>query len=680
MLKRALAPAVAGAILLSLLVAAPPATAETVTAAQLPGLLRTAAPDTTHPYSRESFEHWTDADGDGCNTRYEVLIEESTTPVDVIAGCALSGGTWVSPYDGFATSDTAQIQIDHVVALAEAWRSGAWSWTPDQRRDFANDLDVPYALTAASGTSNQSKADKDPSSWMPPNSSYRCEYATSWALVKYRWSLSVDEAEAAALSSILNGECGATPIELPVVMSTNEGQAAPSFPPGVTRLYGASRYDTAVAASQRHEPGVPAVFVAAGSNFPDALSAASAAATLGGPLLLTPATALPDSVRLELERLRPERIYVVGSVHVVSDAVLNALRTLDPGVTRVGGADRYATGRAVVTAGFASADRAFIATGRGFADALAASGAAGSVAAPVVLVDGAQSTVPEATLALLAEKGVQHVTVAGGPGSVSQGIMTQLSQRGYTVERIGGADRYTTAQLINDRFFSAGAVGTSVLANGLNFPDALAGAALAGRIGGPLFITPPACVPEAEHLALLRFAPAATVVIGGPSVVSADAAQNLGCLRADTPRVSGTAVVGYTLTASPGTWSAGTSFAYQWLAAGAPIAGANGSSLPLSSSMAGKRISVRVTGSNPGYVSTAVTSATTATVGYPGSTKPVDTWTCPSWAPIKGNIASNGEKIYHLPGWRYYSQTNPEMCFRTETDAKAAGYRASKVQ
>ncbi|BDZ38780.1 hypothetical protein GCM10025863_13940 [Microbacterium suwonense] len=170
------------------------------------------------PYDRGRFEHWIDLDGDGCNTRYEVLIDESTSPVTVSGRCTLTGGTWVSPYDGLIAYSPADIEIDHVIPLAEAWRSGASEWTDARRKAFANDLDVPYALTAASSVSNQSKSDKDPAKWLPTNSAFTCEYVTSWALVKYRWTLTVDPMELAAIQAILSGECGAASITLPTVV------------------------------------------------------------------------------------------------------------------------------------------------------------------------------------------------------------------------------------------------------------------------------------------------------------------------------------------------------------------------------------------------------------------------------------------------------------------------------
>ncbi|WP_423494747.1 cell wall-binding repeat-containing protein [Microbacterium esteraromaticum] len=670
------------------------------TATALPGLLSVQAPDTTHSYDRAAFEHWIDADGDGCNTRYEVLIAESTTPVTISERCTLTGGTWVSPYDGLTAYSPAEIEIDHVVALAEAWRSGAWAWSDQQREDFANDLGVGYALTAASTMSNQSKSDKDPARWMPTNGAYACEYVTSWALMKYRWSLTVDSAELAALQTTLSGSCGETIVDLPQVMlastspeptptptPTVEPTATPTptpeptpapepitFPAGTSRLAGADRFDTAIAVSKKYAPGVEAVFVATAMNFPDALSAAAAAAYLNGPLLLTPASSMPLKVRDEIKRLKPKKIYIAGGSAVVSESIRSSLSAIAP-VQRLGGASRYETGQKIVKSVFPSSSHAFIATGRTFPDALAATGAAGANAAPVVLVDGVSRSVPAATLNMLAGLGVKSVTIVGGTGAVSSSIESQLRQR-YSTSRIGGADRYATAANINNAFFSAGTAPAAFLATGQNFPDALAGAALAGRLKSPVYVTTAACVPEASHRSLKTLSARSTVALGGTAVVSNTALGNTGCLSASTPRISGSATVTSRLTASPGTWTSGTTFRYQWLANGAAISGATGSTLSVTAGMAGKRLSVRVTGSNSGYTTRTMTSASTAVVGYPSRTAPISgTWSCPSWAPIKGNADS---MIYHVPGGQYYARTNPEECFRTESAAVAAGYRKSQ--
>jgi hypothetical protein len=152
-------------------------------------------------YNRDLFPHWIDADGDGCNTRYEVLIAESTTTPTVGSGCTLTRTRWVSYYDGATWTAPADVDIDHVVALAEAWDSGARTWTTSVRQAFANDLGDSRSLIAVTDNVNQSKGDKDPAEWTPPLTSARCRFIGEWAAVKTRWGLTVDSAEKSALTS-----------------------------------------------------------------------------------------------------------------------------------------------------------------------------------------------------------------------------------------------------------------------------------------------------------------------------------------------------------------------------------------------------------------------------------------------------------------------------------------------
>lgn len=347
------------------------------------------------------------------------------------------------------------------------------------------------------------------------------------------------------------------PLALVAPTATATATAAPSaasaasaidpFPEGITRLSGESRYETAVAVSQRFESGAPVAFVATGADFPDALSAAAAAALSGGPLLLTPSTRLPDVVRTELQRLRPAHIHVVGGTSVVSARVQAELNDIAP-TTRLEGSDRYSTGLAIIGTAFTEADHAIIATGRTFPDALAATGAAGARRAPVLLVDGAGATVRPATLDTLATLGVTSVSIAGGPGAVSDGIQSQLTNAGYAVTRYGGASRYDTAALINRSYFPAGSATTTFLTTGLDFPDALAAAALAGRLAAPLNVTPRTCVPPAVAEGVDELGAVSRVVLGGTAVVSDAAAANARCVYAVTDEpLDDWAVSGWTM-------------------------------------------------------------------------------------------------------------------------------------
>ena len=157
-------------------------------------------------YDRGLFRHWVDADGDGCDTRREVLITEAVTAPAVGAGCGLSDGMWVSRYDSVTETGTGRgFDIDHLVPLKEAWDSGAHGWDAQTRERFANDLGYEQSLVAVSAGSNRSKGAQDPTGWLPPERSQRCWYAAAWINVKARWELSVDPAEADTLYNIISG-------------------------------------------------------------------------------------------------------------------------------------------------------------------------------------------------------------------------------------------------------------------------------------------------------------------------------------------------------------------------------------------------------------------------------------------------------------------------------------------
>jgi hypothetical protein len=158
-------------------------------------------------YSRDLFPHWRST-GNGCDTRDSVLIAESLTPAQVsYPGCAVIEGDWYSTYDNLTETFPSDIDIDHTVALKEAWDSGAWSWTPQQRTDFANDLTDDRSLIAVTDNSNQSKGANDPSNWLPPHQPAVCRYLADWISVKARWNLSMDQSEHGRIRNVINDSC-----------------------------------------------------------------------------------------------------------------------------------------------------------------------------------------------------------------------------------------------------------------------------------------------------------------------------------------------------------------------------------------------------------------------------------------------------------------------------------------
>lgn len=181
--------------------ASAPATGSKIKATSLLNLLSLRNERDSYTYERELFRHWSDFDGDGCDTRAEVLMLESQKRVTYTrsSGCTVSTGRWYSVYDNQNITVAGSLDIDHFVPLKEAWESGASKWTASQREAFANDISFGPSLIAVTASTNRSKSDRDPASWLPPSSKYHCTYAKNWIRVKYRWQLSVDVTEKSAL-------------------------------------------------------------------------------------------------------------------------------------------------------------------------------------------------------------------------------------------------------------------------------------------------------------------------------------------------------------------------------------------------------------------------------------------------------------------------------------------------
>ncbi|MFE5537526.1 HNH endonuclease family protein [Streptomyces sp. NPDC056492] len=182
--------------------AAPPAP---ISAAAARSYLATVTPTTEGSlsgYSRSLFPHWSTVSG-SCNTR-ETVLKRDGVGVVTDSACAAVSGSWYSEYDGATWTNAADLDIDHVVPLAEAWRSGAASWTTAKRQQFANDLTRPQ-LIAVTDNVNQAKGDQDPGKWLPSRTAYRCTYARMWVNVKQYWGLNMDSGEKSALVGILNG-------------------------------------------------------------------------------------------------------------------------------------------------------------------------------------------------------------------------------------------------------------------------------------------------------------------------------------------------------------------------------------------------------------------------------------------------------------------------------------------
>lgn len=401
------------------------------------------------------------------------------------------------------------------ILVGEPWAYGGGDWTMTENGDWA---DANFWVTGSNGfgmpTGGGYPGFGTLDEWLIANPEAR--------ILGYGYSLGSGVVGSATIRSITVG-CVTTPF----------GFDLETLPvPTTERLFGANRYETAVEISQSaFADGEPdTVFIATGTVFADALSAAPAAAAEGAPLLLTLPTSLPTVVATELVRLSPSRVVIVGGPGAVSASVAAAIEALPfaPTVDRVFGDDRYETSRAIAEEFFLTAANAFVATGRDFPDALAAGPAAAELNGPVILVPGNRTAVDAATLSLLSSLTTETVYIAGGPSVVTPEIETQLEALpAITVDRLAGADRYATAIAINEAIFATESV--AYLATGEGFADALGGGAAAANQGVPLYISPQACLPANVLEAMESHLVSLIYVLGGPSVLSVDVENLVVC-------------------------------------------------------------------------------------------------------------------------------------------------------
>lgn len=160
------------------------------------GSLAVAPESPRDGYDRDLFGEWVDQFGVDCDTRCKVLADQYEPSLP-----GAPDGGWFSAYDGLTVTDPSDLDVDHVVALAEAWDSGAATWEPSRRQEFANDTDGE--LEAVTSRINRSKGDDDPAEWKPPNAASWCGFAFDWARVKVRWGLTADAAERDALAQMV---------------------------------------------------------------------------------------------------------------------------------------------------------------------------------------------------------------------------------------------------------------------------------------------------------------------------------------------------------------------------------------------------------------------------------------------------------------------------------------------
>lgn len=148
---------------------------------------------------RHLFKHWIDADGNCLDTREEILKKYSS-PQAEIDKCKVSSGKWLDPYSGKIINFPQEIDVDHIVPINEAAKSGALKWSPQKRQDFANDYEN---LLPTKNSLNRQKSDKGPDQWLPPLASYQCLYVRKYQKIKVNYDLQSNAEEYNFIKSFL---------------------------------------------------------------------------------------------------------------------------------------------------------------------------------------------------------------------------------------------------------------------------------------------------------------------------------------------------------------------------------------------------------------------------------------------------------------------------------------------
>lgn len=492
----------------------------------------------TNGYDRDKFGNgWTDTDGNGCDTRNDTLAHDLVNETfDPGSDCEVATGTLrYEPYLGIKNfkfvadgSYEQGLDTEHIVALGNAWTTGAKGWSKAKRVKFAND---PLELMMTNNSENRSKGSDAANEWLPKNTAYRCGYVATQIRIKGEYGLWVTPAEHDAMDAVLD-TCPTQRIPAsddPVINPPKNGVttwAGESSGGGdVARLAGANRYETAATISRKTFPSsTKAVFVATGSEYADALSAGPAAAGVNSPILLTQGSDVPQATIKELQRINPDRIYVLGGTAAVTTKVAHELDAYGGTVTRLNGKNRYETGAVISKKFWNSADVVYLATGPSFADALAGGPLAARKDAPILLSTPGQ--LPTDVADELQRLDPDKVVLLGGKKALRQAVKEDVADAvpGAQVSRLAGANRYATAEKIAQAGWNSSS--EVFLATGKNFPDALAGVPAAAEAGAPLLLAKQNCMPASTANSVDDLGATTKTLLGGSDVLGAGAASN----------------------------------------------------------------------------------------------------------------------------------------------------------
>jgi len=309
---------------------------------------------------------------------------------------------------------------------------------------------------------------------------------------------------------------------------------SPNFRPTtfpISRVEGGDRYATSVEICNAAFPGgtAPAVVLASGQDYADALTGSALAGAAGGPLLLMAKDHLPDSVAREVRSLAPSTIYIMGGTAAVSSAVEDSVRSLLPSarIVRLSGANRFDTSvlAAREVQSLSGVTKAIVVSGSAWADGAAISGLAYAKRYPILLT--ATDNVPGSVSAFFAEAKPASTLIAGGAAVVTGAVATTISDlTGGGVTRLSGADRYYTSSAIARHSVDVEGFGYGqvYLATGAMYADALSGGVLAGVTEQPILLTGIDSCPDGTQAFLRerKAGIAGLTIFGGPSAVSID--------------------------------------------------------------------------------------------------------------------------------------------------------------
>lgn len=297
---------------------------------------------------------------------------------------------------------------------------------------------------------------------------------------------------------------------------------------GPPRIFGFTRYETALALSSQNFTNAANVVIATGENFPDALAGAPLAHALSAPILLVPRGVLPDNVKNEIYRLGAIKAVVLGGESAISSTTASALESLGLQVERIGGADRYETSYLIYQKLKALSGsvptKIAVATGENFPDALAFSGVGARMSIPIILVN--KNAIPAPVQPAISE--VPNKIILGGEAAVSTMVASLLQNP----PRLAGSDRYSTARAIAEFAIAAGngfTLSSIFICTGENFPDALSAGVVSAMKGSPLLLTaknhfsPPA----KEFIQVNRTNIEKVTIIGGEQAISREAENQI---------------------------------------------------------------------------------------------------------------------------------------------------------